>query len=223
MFFLPAQQWCCLCLTCGPYEWQQGDMPALGASEDESFGKNRGETVSSVFNSKWKWFRQKLILFSSVAQSCPTLCNPLDCSMPAFPVHHQFPELAQIHVHRVGDAIQPSHPLLFASPPAFKLCSASGSFPVSQFLASGGQSIEVSASASVLPMNIQDWFPLGLTGLILQSMGLWKVFSNTTVQKHQFFSAQPSLWSSFHIHTWLLEKPQLWMYGHLLTSNVFAF
>ena len=214
MFFLPAQQWCCLCLTCGPYEWQQGDMPALGASEDESFGKNRGETVSSVFNSKWKWFRQKLILFSSVAQSCPTLCNPLDCSMPAFPVHHQFPELAQIHVHRVGDAIQPSHPLLFASPPAFKLCSASGSFPVSQFLASGGQSIEVSASASVLPMNIQDWFPLGLTGLILQSMGLWKVFSNTTVQKHQFFSAQPSLWSSFHIHTWLLEKPQLSLDRH---------
>ena len=193
MFFLPAQQWCCLCLTCGPYEWQQGDMPALGASEDESFGKNRGETVSSVFNSKWKWFRQKLILFSSVAQSCPTLCNPLDCSMPAFPVHHQFPELAQIHVHRVGDAIQPSHPLLFASPPAFKLCSASGSFPVSQFLASGGQSIEVSASASVLPMNIQDWFPLGLTGLILQSTGLSRVFSNTTVQKHQFFRAQLSL------------------------------
>ena len=72
MFFLPAQQWCCLCLTCGPYEWQQGDMPALGASEDESFGKNRDETVSSVLNSKWKWFRQKLILFSSVAQSCPT-------------------------------------------------------------------------------------------------------------------------------------------------------
>ena len=182
MFFLPAQQWCCLCLTCGPYEWQQGDMPALGASEDESFGKNRGETVSSVFNSKWKWFRQKLILFSSVAQSCPTLCNPLDCSMPAFPVHHQFPELAQIHVHRVGDAIQPSHPLLFASPPAFKLCSASGSFPVSQFLASGGQSIEVSASASVLPKTIQDWFPSGWTGWIsLQSRGLSRVFSNTTI------------------------------------------
>ena len=96
------------------------------------------------------------VQFSSVAQSCPTLGNPLDCSTPAFPVHHQLPELAQIHVHRVGDAIQPSHPLLFASPPAFKLCSASGSFPVSQFLASGGQSIEVSASASVLPMNIQD-------------------------------------------------------------------
>ena len=85
---------------------------------------------------------------------------------------------------------------------------ASGSFEMSLFLASGGQSIGVSASASVLPMNIQDWFPLGRTGWIsLQSKGLSRVFSNTTVQKHQFFSAQPSLWSNSHIPTWLLEKP----------------
>ena len=83
---------------------------------------------------------------------------------------------------------------------------ASGSFPMSQFIASGGQSI--GASASVLPINIQCWFPLGLTGLIsLQSKGLSRVFSNTTVQKHQFFSTQLSLWSNSHIHTWLLEKP----------------
>ena len=82
---------------------------------------------------------------------------------------------------------------------------ASGSFPASQFFASGGQSIR--ASASVLPMNIQDWFPLRLTGLTsLQSKGLSRVFSNTTVQKHQFFSTQLSLWSNSHIHTWLLEK-----------------
>ena len=85
---------------------------------------------------------------------------------------------------------------------------ASGSFPMSQFFAPDGQSIGVSASASVLPMNIQDWFPLWLTGLIfLQSKGLSRVFSITTIQKHQFFGAQPSLWSSSHIHTWLLEKP----------------
>ena len=87
---------------------------------------------------------------------------------------------------------------------------ASGSFPMSQFFEKGGQSIEVSASASVLPMNIQDWFPLGLTGLFfLQSKGLSRVFSNTTVQKHQFFGAQLFffLWSNSHIHTWLLEKP----------------
>ena len=74
-------------------------------------------------------------------------------------------------------------------------------------VASGSQSIGVSASTSVLPMNIQDWFPLGLTGLILQSKGLSRVFSNTTVQKCQLFSAQVSLWSNSHIHTWLLEKP----------------
>ena len=85
---------------------------------------------------------------------------------------------------------------------------ASGSFPMSQLFASGGQSIGVSASASVLPMNIQGWFSLGLTGLIsLLSKGLTKVFSNTTVWKRQFFSPQPSSWSNSHIHTWLQEKP----------------
>ena len=85
---------------------------------------------------------------------------------------------------------------------------ASGSFPVSQFFPSGVQSIGVSASASIFPISIQDWFPLGLTGWIsLQSKGLSRVFSNTTVQKHQFFSAQLSSQSNSHIHTWLLEKP----------------
>ena len=85
---------------------------------------------------------------------------------------------------------------------------ASGSSQMSQFFASGGQSIGVSASASVLPINIQDWFPIGFTGWIsLQSKGLSRVFSNTTVQKNQFFSAQPSLWSNSHIHTSLLVKP----------------
>ena len=84
---------------------------------------------------------------------------------------------------------------------------ALGSFPMSQLFA-GGQSIGVSASASVLPMNIQDWCPLGWTDWIsLQSKGLSTVFSNTTVQKHQFFNAQSSLWSKSHIHIWLLEKP----------------
>ena len=85
---------------------------------------------------------------------------------------------------------------------------ASGSFPVSRLFTSGSQSIGVSALVSVLPMNIQDWFPLRLTGLVsLQFKGLSRVFSNTTVQKHQFFSAEPSLWSNSHILTWLLEKP----------------
>ena len=84
---------------------------------------------------------------------------------------------------------------------------------MSQFFASGGPSIGASASASVLPMNIQDWFTLGWTGWIsfLLSKSLSRIFSNTTVQKHQFFSTQPSVWSNTHIYTWLLEKSQLWL------------
>ena len=101
---------------------------------------------------------------------------------------------------------------------------ASGSFLMSQLFASGGQSIGISASASVLPMNIQSWFPLGLTSLIsLRSKGLARVFSSTTVWKHQFFSTQPSLWSNSHIRTWLLEKPQLWPYGPLLAKWCLCF
>ena len=103
------------------------------------------------------------------------------------------------------------HPTISSSVVPFSSCLqsylASGSFPVSQFFASGGQTIGASASASTLPMNIQDWFLLGLAGFIsLQSKRLSRVFSNTTVQNHQFFGAQLSLWSNSHIHTWLLEK-----------------
>ena len=91
---------------------------------------------------------------------------------------------------------------------------ASGSFPMSQFFTLGGQSIGVSASASVLPMTIQDWFPLGWTGWIsLKSKELSRLFSNTTVEKHQFFGAQPSSQSNSHIHTWPQEKPQPWLDG----------
>ena len=93
---------------------------------------------------------------SSVAQSCPTLCDPMDCSTPGIPVHHQLPEPTQTHVHRVSDAIQSPHPLSSPFPPTFNLSQHQSLFPVSQFFASGGQSIGVSASASVLPMNIQD-------------------------------------------------------------------
>ena len=96
---------------------------------------------------------------------------------------------------------------------------ASGSFLMTQFFTSGGQSIGVSASASVLSENIQDWSPLRWTGWIsLQSKRLSRVFSNTTVQKHQFFGAQLSLWSNSNIHTWLLEKPKLWLNGPLLAK-----
>ena len=99
--------------------------------------------------------------FSSVAQLCLTLCNPVDCSMPGFPLHHQLLELAQTHVHWVSDAIQPSCPLSSLSPPIFNLSQHQHLF---QWVSSSHrcQSIGASASASVLPMNIQDWFPLGL-------------------------------------------------------------
>ena len=103
----------------------------------------------------------------------------------------------------------PSNHLILCRPlPLLQSCPASGSFPMSQFFTSDGQSIGASASAPVLPMGIQDWFPLVLADSIsLQSKGLSRVFSSTTVQKHQFFGAQLSSWSNSHIHTWLLEKP----------------
>ena len=145
--------------------------------------------------------------FSSVAQSCPTLCNPMDCSTPGFPVHHQLLELDQTHVYRVGDAIQPIHlccPLLL--PPSIL------------------PSIRVFSNESVLPIKWPKYctfsfsistfneysglISLGWTGWIsLQSKGLSRVFSNTTVQKHQFFDTQPSLWSDSSICTCQLEKP----------------
>ena len=138
-----------------------------------------------------------MLEFSSVTQWCLTLCDPMDCSTPGFPVHYQLPELAQTHVQRVSDAIQPSSSVVpFSS--CLQSFPASGSFPTSQLFVSGSQSIRASASASVL----QGLFPLGWTGYIsLQSKGLSRVFSNTTVQKHQFFSVQLSLWSNSHIHT----------------------
>ena len=115
------------------------------------------------------------------------------------------------------------HPTFSSSVVPFSSCllsfPASGAFPMSQLFISGGQSIAASASASMPPTNIQDWFPLGLTSLIcLQSKGLSRVFSNITVQKHKFFSAQLSLWSNSPIYTWLLVKPYLWPHGSLLVK-----
>ena len=112
------------------------------------------------------------------------------------------------------------YPTISSSVAPFSFClqsfQASGSFLMSWLFASGGQSIGASASTSVLPMNIQNWFPLGLTGLIsLLSKGLSRVFSSSIVQKRQFFGTQPSLWFNSHICTWLLEKPLLWLYGPL--------
>ena len=148
------------------------------------------------------------VQFSSVAQSCPTFCDPMNCSMPGLPIHHQLPEFTQTNIHWVSDAIKPSHPLLSPSCPALQSLPASGSFPRSQLFAWGSQSTGVSALASFLPNYTQDWPPLEWTGWIsLQSKGLSRVFSNTTFQKHQFFGAQLSSQSNSYIHTWPLEKP----------------
>ena len=149
-----------------------------------------------------------LLQFSSVQSlSRVRLCDPMNRSMPGLPVHHQLPEFTQTHVHWVSDAIQPSHPLPSPSPPAPNPSQHQSLFQWVNFTW-GGQSTRVSALASFLPKNTQGWSPSEWTGWIsLQSKGLSSIFSNTTVQKHQFFGTQLSSQSNSHIHTWLLEKP----------------
>ena len=130
--------------------------------------------------------------FSSVAQSCLTLCNPMNRNTPGLPVHHQLPESTQTYVHWCHPTISSSVIPFFSCPQSFP---ASGSFQMSQLFTWSGQSIGDSVSTSVLPMNTQDWSPLGWAGWIsLPSRGLSRVFFNTTVQKHQFFCAQLSLY-----------------------------
>ena len=158
----------------------------------------------------------------SVAKSCPTLCVPMNGSMSGFPVLHYLSEFAQMNVHWIGNAYpQPSSSL-----PAPQSFPASGFFfSVSWLFASGSQSIGVSASASILSMNIQDWFLLGLTSLIsLQTKRLSRVLSKTTIRRHQFFSTQSFLWSNSHICTWLLEKTialTIWTYVNKVMSLLF--
>ena len=152
-------------------------------------------------NLKWS------VQFSSVAQSCPNLCDPLNCSTPGLPVHHQ------LWVYSNSCPLsQWCHPAISSSVVPFSSCPqslpASGSFPVSQLFTWGGQRIGVSASASVLPMNTQHWSHLGWTGWIsLQSKGLSRVFSNSRVQKHQFFGAQLSSQSNSNINIRPPDKP----------------
>ena len=157
------------------------------------------------------------IQFSSVAQWCPLFVTPWTAAREASLYITNSQSLLKLTSIEMVDAIQPSHPLLSPFSSHLQSFPASGSFPMSQFFASGVQSIGASASVSVLLMNIQDWSPLGWTGLIsLKSKGLSRIFSNTTVQKHQFFGAQLSLWSNSHICTWVLEKPQLYLYRPLV-------
>ena len=140
----------------------------------------------------------------SVAQSCPTVCNPVDCSMPGFPILLCLSELAQTHVHWLSQWCHPAIPSSVIPFSCLQSFPASGSFLMSRLFASGGQSIGVSASGR--PVNIWGWFPLGFIALIsLLSKGLSRVFSNTS-SKASIFSTQPSLWSNSHIHTWMLEN-----------------
>ena len=148
--------------------------------------------------------------FSSVQSlSCVRLYNPTDCSRQAFLSITNSQSLLKL---MSIESVMPFNHLILCDDVPFSSClqsfPAPGSLPMSPFFASGGQSIGTSVSASVLPMNIQDWFPLGRTGWIsLKTKGLSRVFSNITVQKHQFFGTQLSSWSNSYIHTQLLEKP----------------
>ena len=172
----------------------------------------KGETIGTVSMAQRKKVKNLLLkrlksiynCCCSVTKLCPTLCDPMDCSMPRFLVFHRFRDFAQTRVHQVSDVIQPSHPVIPLSS-CLQCFPVSGSFPVSQLFTAGSQSIEVSASASVLPMNIQGWFPLGLTSLILLSKGLSSLLQHHSSKASflhcsAFFMVQPS-----H-HTWLLAK-----------------
>ena len=146
------------------------------------------------------------VQFSSVAQSCPTLCNPMNCSTPGLPVHHQLLEFTQIHVHRVGDAIQPSHPL---SSPSLPVPNPSQHQSLFQWVNSSHEvakvlelQLHISPSKGLISFRM-DWLDL------LKFKGLSRVFSNNTVQKHQFFSAQPSSQSNSHNPTWPQENHSL--------------
>ena len=132
--------------------------------------------------------------FSSVAQSCLTLCDPINRSTPGFPVHHQHPESTQNNVHRVDDAIQPSHPLLFPSPLSLNLSQHQGIFKWVSSSHQVAKVLEFQPQHQSFQWKTQDWSPLEWTGWTsLHFKGLSRVFSNTTVQKHQFFRAHLSL------------------------------
>ena len=159
-----------------------------------------------------------ILQFSSVPQLCLTLCEPMDCITPGFPVYHQLPELAQIHVHWVGDAISSSIAPFSSCLQSFP---ASGSFLMSQFFASVGQSIGFTFSISpsnelsgLISLRI-DWFDL------LAIQGTLKNLLQHLSSKASVFSTQLSLWSNSHIHIWLLEKPWLWLCGQSIMSLLF--
>ena len=179
---------------------------------------------------------------SLVAKSCPALCHPMDRSTPGSPVLHRLPGFARPQHARLPcpspspgvcstscplrqQCYPTTSPSATPSPPAFSLSQHQGLFSESALCIRWPKfGASASATESVLPMDIQSWFPFGLTRLVsMLSMGLSRVFSSTTIQKHQFFGAQPFLRSSSHIHTWPLEEPQLWQYRPLLAKRQLCF
>ena len=155
------------------------------------------------------WHTPFFIQFSSVAQSCPTLCDPMNCSMPGLPVHLQRPEFTQIHVHRVSDAIQPSHPLSSPSPPAPNPSQHQSLFQWVNSLHEVAKVLEFQLQHHSFQRNPRvDLLQNGLVGSPCSPRDS-QDFSNTTVQKHRFFSVQLSSQSNSHICTWPLERPSL--------------
>ena len=162
--------------------------------------------LTSSPNFFWiQWTKEGVFQLSSVAPSCPTLCDPMNHSTPGLTVHHQLPEFTQTHVHQVGDAVQPSHPLSSPSPPAPN--------PSQHQVFSNESALRIrwpkywSFSFSISPSSEHPGLiSLRTDWISWQSKGLSRFFSNTTVQKHQFFGAQLSSQSNSHIHTWPLEK-----------------
>ena len=198
-----------LCQTvCNPMDCSCQAALSMGFPRQEYWSGclRRHESLTLTFLHTTRCFKH-MVSVSSVTQLCPTLCDPMNqhvrspCPSPTPGVYSNSCPSSRW-----------CHPAISSSVTPFSSCPqslrASGSFPMSQLLAWGDQSIGVSTSASVLPMNTQDWSPLGWAGWIsLQSEGLSRVFSNTIVQKHQFFGAQLSSQFNSHVHTWPLKKP----------------
>ena len=188
-----------------------------GEETRDSGGLGVGDSRCQLLYLKWINSEILLCTFSQFSCSVMSDSDPMDCSTPGFLVHLQLLELAQTQVHRVSDAIQPFHPLSPPLPPAFNLFQHQGLFQ--SVSSSQGWPKYWSFSFSISPSNEysglislrMDWLDL----LVVQGT-LKSLLSNTTVQEHQFFGAQLSLCSNSHIHTWLLEKPQLWLDGHYL-------
>ena len=175
-------------------------MPRNGRSTDlysgpQPFFCHQGPASREIIfpRTGGRWFQDDSVQFSSVAQSCPTLCNPMNRSTPGLPAHHQLPEFTQTYVHWVGDAIQPSHPLSSPSP-AFNLSQHQGLFKLVSSSHLVAKVLEFQLQHQSFQWTTQDWSLLRWTGWIsLLSKGLSRVLSNITVQNHQFFGAQLSL------------------------------